>query len=58
MKSGRRGDLFVRVQVSVPTELTEEQRKLLRQLAKTMGVQPKGAEPSWWERIKEHLLKS
>ncbi|GBC98726.1 Chaperone protein DnaJ [bacterium HR17] len=58
MKSGRRGDLFVHVQVTVPTELTEEQRKLLRQLAKTMGVNPKGAEPSWWERIKEHFRKA
>ncbi|MCS7192045.1 MAG: J domain-containing protein, partial [Armatimonadetes bacterium] len=57
MRSGRRGDLFVHVQVTVPTELTEEQRKLLRQLAKTMGVEPKGSEPSWWERIKERFKK-
>ncbi len=58
MKSGRRGDLFVRVQITVPTELTEEQHRLLRQLAKTMGVEPKGAEASWWERIKGRLRKS
>jgi len=57
MRSGRRGDLFVHVQVTVPTELTEEQRKLLKQLAKTMGVEPKGAEPNWWERLKERFKK-
>lgn len=58
MRSGRRGDLFVHVQVTVPTELTDEQRRLLRELAKTMGVTPKGAEPSWWERLRERFKKS
>lgn len=58
MKSGRRGDLFIHLQITVPTTLTDEQRKLLQQLAKTMGVEPKGAEASWWERIKERLRKS
>ena len=29
----RRGDLLVRVQVTTPTDLTEEQRELLRQFA-------------------------
>ncbi len=58
MRSGRRGDLFVHVQVTVPTELTEEQRRLLQELAKTMGVSPKGAEASWWERLKERFKKS
>ncbi len=58
MRSGRRGDLFVHVQVTVPTELTEEQRRLLRELAKTMGINPKGAEASWWEQLKERFKKS
>jgi len=57
LRSGRRGDLFVHVQVTVPTELTEEQRRLLRELAKTMGIEPKGAEPSWWERLKERFKR-
>lgn len=52
-----RGDLFVHVQVTVPTDLTDEQRKLLKQLAKTMGVELKGSEASQWERIKERLRK-
>ena len=33
----RRGDLLVRIQVVTPTDMTEEQRELLRQFAALRG---------------------
>lgn len=36
LRDGRRGDLYVRIDVVVPRELTEEQRTLLRRLAESI----------------------
>ena len=38
LHGGGRGDLFVRATVVVPTDLTEEQRDLMRQLAESFGT--------------------
>lgn len=35
MKGGRRGDLFVRIQVDIPKQLNSEQRRLVEKLAET-----------------------
>jgi molecular chaperone DnaJ len=38
LQSGGRGDLMVRASIVTPTDLTDEQRQLLRQLAESMGT--------------------
>jgi DnaJ-class molecular chaperone len=35
MKSKKKGDLFVKIQVSLPRQLTEEQKNLIEKLAET-----------------------
>jgi molecular chaperone DnaJ len=42
LRAGGRGDLLVRVNVKVPTNLTEEQKRLFRELARTFGRVPSG----------------
>ena len=38
MRTGRRGDQHVRVLLSIPTKLTDEQRSLIEQLGKSFGT--------------------
>jgi molecular chaperone DnaJ len=45
------GDLYVRVAVDVPKELSAEQRQLLRDLAKTLGEDPAQYEDSVLKKI-------
>jgi molecular chaperone DnaJ len=54
-REGGRGDLFVSIQVVVPTKLTHEQRKLFEQLAETLHVENRPADrnSSLFDRIKE-----
>jgi molecular chaperone DnaJ len=54
-QEGGRGDLYVRIQVVIPTKLTRDQRKLFEQLAETLRVENRPAErnSSLFERIKE-----
>jgi curved DNA-binding protein len=35
MKSSKKGDLYVKVQLKLPKKLTDEQKKLIHQLAET-----------------------
>ncbi|MFO0548431.1 MAG: J domain-containing protein [Polyangiaceae bacterium] len=53
MMSGR-GDQLVEVTVSVPKQLDPEQRKLIEQLAESLGskIQPAAPEPSFMDRLK------
>jgi molecular chaperone DnaJ len=37
LRGSGRGDMLVKVNVQVPTSLTEEQKRLLRELAQTFG---------------------
>jgi molecular chaperone DnaJ len=52
-----RGDLLVAVQVSIPTELTADQRRLFLELNKTLGrqVTPAHQERSFFEKLKDVL---
>ncbi|HID06693.1 MAG TPA: molecular chaperone DnaJ, partial [Armatimonadetes bacterium] len=51
----RRGDLYVTVKVSVPKQLTAQQRRLLAELAQAMNVSPKGTDKSFLDKVKEML---
>ncbi len=52
---GGRGDLLARANVLIPTELSEEQRVLLRQLAETFGTPVSNAEKGILGKIKDAL---
>ena len=49
-----RGDLLVRVHVWTPEQLTDDQERLFRELAKLEGEGPKRA-PGFWSKLKEAL---
>ncbi len=53
-KSGR-GSLLVTVNVQIPTSLSEEQKKLLETLGKTMGTDIKIQERSFFDKLKDML---
>ena len=40
LRSSRRGDLYVRLDVALPTNLTEEQRRLLEDFGRQAGPRP------------------
>lgn len=56
LRGGGRGDMIVRVTVVVPEELTDEQRRLLEELAETMGtpILPK-RQKGLFERIRDAM---
>ena len=51
-----RGDLYVHVDVKVPTRLTREQRKLLEQLRETLPVDNAPAEKGLFEKVKDYFM--
>lgn len=53
-----RGDLHVVVRVDVPTKLTDEEKKLLRQLAVLRGEKPAQEQKSIFERVKEGIKEA
>lgn len=53
LRSGRRGDQVVTLRVETPTELTEEQRELLRQVAHAFGVEVHESGRGLFGRIKD-----
>lgn len=52
---GGRGDLYVNIQVVVPSKLTREQKRVLEQLGQTMKVENKPAErsSSFFDKVKD-----
>ncbi len=55
---GRRGDLYVRLDVALPTTLTEEQRKILDEFGKQAGPEtyaPKDDDEGFFRRLKSAL---
>lgn len=56
--SGGRGDQIVYVQVQVPTQLSDQQRDLFRQLANTLGkeVQPQQNGRGFFDRMKDFII--
>lgn len=53
LRSSGRGDQHVMVNVEVPTRLSAEQRKLMEQLAATMGSEVKPEEKGFFDHLKE-----
>ena len=53
LRSSRRGDQVVTMRVETPTELTDEQRELLRQLAQSFGVEVHEHGKGLFGRIKD-----
>lgn len=60
-RTGRRGDLYVRIGLKMPKKLTDAQRNLLRQYAELSGIRLKKyaqSEPSsFFEKVKRSLRK-
>jgi molecular chaperone DnaJ len=54
LRGGGRGDLFVHVQVMTPKKLTNEQKKLLRQLEESLGENDGGGK-NLFEKVKDAL---
>ena len=50
LNSGVRGDQYVTVQVVTPTKLSDEQRRLIEELAELDGEE--AGEPGLFERVK------
>jgi molecular chaperone DnaJ len=56
LRSGKRGDLIVIVQLVVPKKLNDSQKKMLAEYAKTESVEVGNAQqPSTWQRIKRAM---
>jgi molecular chaperone DnaJ len=57
LRGGGRGDQYVRVCVVTPTNLTKEQRRLLEQLAETLGTPARpeddGRDKGFFEKIRD-----
>jgi molecular chaperone DnaJ len=51
-----RGDLYVNVDVRVPSKLTREQRKLFEQLRETLPAENEPAEKSLLDKVKDYFM--
>ncbi|MHC4415622.1 MAG: molecular chaperone DnaJ [Planctomycetota bacterium] len=58
LRSGRRGDLVVIVQLVVPRKLTEMQKSLLEDYANSEKLEVGAANPSLWAKIKDAVSGS
>jgi molecular chaperone DnaJ len=54
LRGGGRGDMFVHIQVETPRKLSSEQKKLLQQLAESMG-EDEGGGKGLFARVKDAL---
>jgi molecular chaperone DnaJ len=58
LQSSSRGDLFIRVEVEVPTKLNEDQRKKLEEFAELCGDHNNPLHKTFYERLKEFFTGS
>jgi molecular chaperone DnaJ len=56
LNSSSRGDLYVHVEVKIPSKLSREQRKLLEQLRDTLPVDNSPADKSLFEKVKDYFV--
>jgi molecular chaperone DnaJ len=55
VRSGKRGDLVAILQLVVPQKLSDSQKKLLSEYARTEKLDPAAPGPSLWEKIKDKM---
>jgi len=55
LNKNSRGDQLVTVNVQIPSQLTEEQKRLFESLGKTMGTEVKIQERSFLDKLKDML---
>jgi molecular chaperone DnaJ len=53
---GGRGDLYVHVDVRVPTKLTREQRKLFEQLRELLPTENEPSEKGIFDKVKDYFM--
>jgi molecular chaperone DnaJ len=58
LRTGRRGDLVVIVRLAVPTKLSDDQRELLAEYAKTEDIPVHESEASFWDKLKGAVIGS
>jgi molecular chaperone DnaJ len=56
LNGGGRGDLYIHVDVKIPSRLTREQRKLFEQLRDTLPVDNAPAEKGLFEKVKDYFM--
>jgi molecular chaperone DnaJ len=56
LNGGGRGDLYVHIDVRIPSKLTRDQRKLLEQLRETLPVDNAPAEKGLFEKVKDYFM--
>ena len=52
LESDRKGDLYVHVQIAVPTKLTDEQKEKLQEFAKSLGEHQSPLQETFFEKAK------
>ena len=56
LHGGGRGDLFVHVEVRIPSKLSKEQRKLLEQLGETLPNENEPEEKGLFDKVKDYFM--
>jgi molecular chaperone DnaJ len=56
LNGSSRGDLYVHVEVKIPSKLTREQRKLMEQLRDTLPVDNSPSEKGLFEKVKDYFV--
>ncbi len=56
LNGGGRGDLYVHIDVKIPTRLTREQRRLFEQLQETLPADNAPAEKGLFEKVKDYFM--
>jgi molecular chaperone DnaJ len=56
LSGGGRGDLYIHIEVKIPSRLTREQRKLMEQLRETLPVDNAPAEKGIFEKVKDYFM--
>jgi molecular chaperone DnaJ len=56
LNGGGRGDIYVHIDVRVPTKLTRDQRKLLEQLRNTLPTDNAPAEKGLFDKVKDYFM--
>ncbi len=56
LSGSSRGDLYVHMEVKIPSKLTREQRKLMEQLRETLPVDNAPSEKGLFEKVKDYFV--